>query len=70
MYSKDEKVIMWLSSFDFMSYKKARFIIDNYDNLSEFFDNIPLYKTDLLKVFDNNEYNELLDNNNLVYIEE
>jgi len=69
MYNKDEKIVMWLSSFEFMSYKKARFIIDTFENLSEFFDNIPSYKLQLLQVFENDEYQELLDNNNLVYIE-
>jgi len=69
MYNKEEKIVMWLSSFEFMSYKKARFIIDTYTNLGEFFDNISKNKNELLKVFEIDEYNELVNNNNFVYID-
>lgn len=69
MYSREEKIVMWLSSFDFMTYKKARFIIDTYSDLDEFFDNISKYKKELLQIFDSEEFNQLFDNNNLVYID-
>ena len=39
MYSKSEKIIMWLTSFDFMSYKKAKALIENIDDLEDMFDN-------------------------------
>jgi len=38
MYSKADKIIIWLSSFDFMSSKKIKSIIDNY-NIVDFYDN-------------------------------
>lgn len=60
---------MWLSSFDFMSYKKARFIIDNFEDLEEFFDNIKDYKLDLSKIFEQDEIEELVSSNQLNYIE-
>lgn len=69
MYSKNEKVIMWLTTFDFMSYKKARDIIDTFDDLEDFFDNLNIYKKQLLKIFSDNEFSTLLSNNNLVYID-
>lgn len=69
MYSKKEKIVMWLSSFDFMTYKKARYIIDTFEDLEEFFDNISKFRSQLLKVFESDEYIQLLNENNLVYIE-
>ena len=70
MYSKKDKIIMWLSTFDFMSYKKAfSFIVIFGDNLENVFDNLKNYKNTLIKIFDVVEYNELLLNNNLVEIE-
>lgn len=69
MYSKTEKVIMWLTTFDFMTYKRAREIIDNIEDLEDFFDNFDRYKSDLLKVFSENEYAEIKMNNNFLYID-
>lgn len=69
MYSKTEKVIMWLTTFDFMTYKKAREILDNIEDLEDFFDNLDNYKSELLKAFTDKEYSELKMNNNLVYID-
>ena len=40
MYTRVEKIVMWLSTFDFMNYKRAKFIVDNYDDLEDLFDNI------------------------------
>ena len=69
MYNKTEKIVMWLSTFEFMSYKKAKFVIDNFDDLEDFFDNLPNYKDDLTQVFDISEIHELLKYRNLSYIE-
>ena len=69
MYTKKEKIIMWLSSFDFMTYKKARYVIDTFFELEDFFDNMNNYKISMSKVFTQDEINELRNNNNLVYIE-
>lgn len=68
MYSKMEKVIMWLTTFDFMSYKKARFIIDSFDNLEEFFDNINVYIPVLKQTFETSEVENLIREANLNYI--
>ena len=40
MYNRTEKIVMWLSTFDFMSYKLAKFIVDNYEDLEDLFDNL------------------------------
>lgn len=69
MYNREEKIIIWLTSFDFMTYKKAKAMLENFDNLEDVFDNLNKYKTDLLKIFSDEEYQELKDNNNLSYIE-
>ena len=35
MYSRQEKIVMWLSSFDFMSYKKAKAVVENFEKHME-----------------------------------
>lgn len=69
MYNIQEKVIMWLSSFDFMSYKKARFINDNFDDLEDFFNNTVKYKDQLSSIFEKDEINEMIHENNFLYID-
>lgn len=70
MYSREEKIVMWLSTFEFMNYKRAKFIVDNYDDLEDLFDNIADYKSELIQIFDLQEYNELVQERSLQYIEE
>lgn len=69
MYKIEEKVIMWLTTFEFMTYKKAREIIDNFENLEDLFNNLDSYKSKLSKIFSPNELSELKSNNNFVYID-
>ena len=69
MYSKTEKIVMWLSTFEFMTYKKARFVLDNFDDLEDFWDNLVEYKDDLRNCFEQDEINELLEERNLSFIE-
>jgi Mg2+/Co2+ transporter CorC len=52
-----------------MSYKKAKFMIDTFEDLEEFFDNIAEYKDDLLNLFEIEEINELIQEKSLSYIE-
>lgn len=61
---------MWLSTFEFMNYKRAKFIVDNYDDLEDLFDNIADYKPELIQIFEIDEYEELVRERNLYYIEE
>ncbi|MGN0960680.1 MAG: DNA-processing protein DprA [Christensenellales bacterium] len=68
MYNRTEKIVMWLSTFEFMSYKKAKFLVDNFD-LDTLFDNIEDFSSDLLKCFSKPELTELVRNRNLSYIE-
>ena len=70
MYSREEKIVMWLSTFEFMNYKRAKFIVDNYEDLEDLFDNIADYKGELIQIFDLQEYNELVQERSLQYIEE
>ena len=60
---------MWLTSFDFMTYKKAKSMLEDFENLESVFDDISKYKTNLLKIFSESEYLELKSNVNLNYIE-
>jgi DNA processing protein len=69
MYTKTERIIMWMSSFDFMSYKKAKFLIDNFEDLEGFFDNISNFRNELRKLFDDDEINELIQEKSLSYID-
>lgn len=69
MYKIEEKIVMWLTTFEFMTYKKARDIVDNFNNLEELFNNLDGHKDKLLKVFNQNEFAELKANNNFVYID-
>lgn len=69
MYNRTEKIVMWLSTFEFMSYKKAKFILDNFEDLEEFFDNLQIYREFLLNVFESLEYHELIKGRSLSYIE-
>lgn len=69
MYTRIEKIVMWLSTFEFMSYKKAKHVIDTFDNLEYFFDNIENLSQQLINAFDNSEIKELLRNRNLTFIE-
>ena len=68
MYSKEEKVLIWLSSFEFVTYKKIMSIIDNFD-LVDLFDNLLEYKKDLMNIFTANEYIDLLNNNNFLEVD-
>lgn len=67
MYTTQDKVILWLSSFDFISYKKAMQIIEEFD-LEDLFNNLRDYKNKLLRIIKANEYEELLSNNNLLVV--
>ena len=70
MYTRVEKIVMWLSTFEFMNYKRAKFIVDNYDDLEDLFDNIADYKPELIQIFDLDEYEVLVRERNLYYVED
>lgn len=65
MYSKKEKIVIWLSSFDFLTYKKLKTIVDNFD-LEDLFENLLEYKKELSDILSADEYIELLNSNNLL----
>lgn len=60
---------MWLTTHAFMSYKSAKFIVDNFNDLEDFFDNLENYVNELLKCFEKEEIRELIKNRNLNFIE-
>lgn len=68
MYNIEEKVVMWLSTFEFMTYRKARDIIEKIDNLGDLFDNLDSYRSTLLKIVTSNELAQMKAENNFVYI--
>ncbi len=67
MYNEQDKILMWLASFDFLNYKKAKSIVDNFD-LSDLFYNLKNYRDKLLTIITASEFGEMLSNNNLLYI--
>lgn len=69
MYKEVDKIVMWLSNFEFLSYKKLKAIIDNFEDLSDLFYNLNDYKSDLLKIITPDEFIELKSNNSLFGVE-
>lgn len=69
MYTNEDKIIMWLSSFEFLSYKKIKAIIDNFDDIEDLFDCLDDYKADLLKIIKLEEYVSIKEQRNLVLVE-
>ena len=65
MYSKKEKVIIWLSTFKFVTYKKCKTVVDNIDDIENLIDNIDAYKPILSQVFKPEEITELKDKSDL-----
>ena len=59
MYSKKEKVIIWLSTFKFLTYKKCKTILDNIDDLENLIDDVDRYRSVLSQVLKPDEINEL-----------
>lgn len=60
---------MWLSTLEFMSFKKAKYILDSFE-LEDFFDNIQDYESMLIPVFEKSEIREMIRNRNLSFIEQ
>lgn len=69
MYSKTEKIIVWLTTFQFMNYKRARLIIDSFENLEEFFDGIENHRDFLSKSFSLEEIHELIKHRNFLDVD-
>ncbi len=69
MYSRVDKIVMWLSTFEFMTYKRAKFIVDNYEDLEDLFDNIDVYRNELVQIFELEEFHEIVKGRSLNYIE-
>lgn len=60
---------MWLSTLEFMSFKKAKYILDSFE-LEDFFDNIRDYESMLSPIFDKSEIREMERNRTLSFIEQ
>ena len=59
MYSKREKVIIWLSTFSFLSYKKLKAIIDSIDDIENLIDDVDKYRDKLSQILKSDEILEL-----------
>ena len=59
MYSKKEKVVVWLSTFKFITYKKFKSIIDNVDDIENLIDDVDRYKGVLSTILKPDEIQEL-----------
>lgn len=70
MYTRTEEIVMWLSTFDFMSFKKAKFVLDYFEDLEDFFDNIEDFRDILSKVFERSEIDKMLRERNLSFIKQ
>lgn len=68
MYTRTEEIVMWLSTFDFMSFKKAKFVLDYFEDLEDLFDNIEDFRDILSKIFERPEIDEMIRERNLSFI--
>ena len=59
MYSKKEKVVIWLSTFSFLTYKKMKYLLDNVDDIENLIDNVDNYKAVLQNVLKADDISEL-----------
>ena len=59
MYSKKEKVVIWLSTFNFITYKKCKSIVDNIDDIENLIDDVDKYKSQLSQILKPDEIAEL-----------
>lgn len=64
MYNIEDKVVLWLSGFEFVTYKKFQRMLEAFDDFADLFENIRGYRSKLLDIFNTDEYSQLLDNNN------
>lgn len=60
MYSFEEKVIIWLNSFDFLSLKKLHQFIEEYPNLEDLWKNFENDKTKVLEIISEEQYGKML----------
>lgn len=69
MYSREEKIVMWLSTLEFMSFKKAKYILETFE-LEDFFDDIKGYESMLKPMFEKSEIQEMERSRSLSFIEQ
>lgn len=59
MYTKDDKVLLWLDLFDNLSYKKKEYILDEFDSPSKLFDNFLAERELLSQILTESLYNKM-----------
>ena len=60
MYSKKEKVVIWLSIFEQLTLKKQHQLIDMYDDVGKLWDNFETDKNKILQIVKEDVYNKML----------
>ena len=60
MYSKQEKVIIWLGIFDCLSLKKQHQLIELYDDVTKLWDNFEKDKKLIINIVKDEAYNKML----------
>ncbi len=65
MYTRSDKVILWLSQFEFVTYGAIEKILEEFDDLGVMFDNIIDYRKTLSSIFKPSEVEELYANLNI-----
>lgn len=65
MYTKSDKVILWLSQFNFVTDSIIEKFIEKFNNLGDMFDNILDYREKLSKFLQKSDVDELYNNLNI-----
>lgn len=69
MYTKNEKIIIWLDIFDFLTYKKQEAILALFDEPSDIFDLFVTKKSLVTKIVSEQEFNKMEYSLNMQYLD-
>jgi len=69
MISRTDKIILWLTQFEFLTNRKLNTIINDCDDIEELFDNLQNYRAEMLNIVTAEEYHEMLKTRSLVDID-
>lgn len=69
MYNNNERAIIYLSSFDFLTWKKQKYLLDLFDEPAELFEEITNFKEEVIEIVGEFNYKKLVALMDDVYIE-
>ena len=69
MVSRVDKIILWLTQFEFLTNKKLNSILSYFEEVEELFDNLQSYRVEMLNIVTAEEYHEMLKHRSLIDID-